>query len=1029
MKTDKLFRIFFFVMVLLFVAGIGIFFWRSPTESLNGFEVPEGFLVENAVQPGLVKYPMFAVFDDTGRLFVMESSGATESTSDILNRPDFRILLLEDKDADGIFDHRTVYADSLPFPMGGVYLDGSLIVTAAPDLLKFTDRDGDGRAEEKEVLLSGWTLNHNAAILSGPFLGPDGWLYMADARRGFDILSKEFVHFEGKGARIWRCLPNGSQLQSFAGGGFDNAVELAFMPSGEVLGTMTYFTDPQGGFRDALMHWVEGGVYPKPHPVIDEDQLVRTGELMPVMHKMARVSPSGLMRYQGGSWGDDYEGDLFHAEFNTGRVVQTKLTAAGASFDTESIHFLTSSLADFHPTDVLQEPDGNLLLLNTGGWFIAGCPLSRTAKPEAGGGIYRIKKRSLNNQQDDPWGNKIPWDKLEMGQLAALLGDPRVKVREKSGEKLLKEPLMAIPYLNQVMQEHPDEQVRAKAVFLLFRTQNPRAWNQMEKGLDDESDLVKAAAARVLGMAEVNTAVDKLLAVLGDNPSLPLARQVATALGQIASPRATEPLLRALERHPGDRYFEHAVIFALIQMKNEDLLLDVLDSKKFSRAALIALDQKGSEMLAEQHIYPLLLADDSLQQQTAVWILKNHPEWEQSFIRLMMDTLAGNEGGKKVISTAFPEFVNRPLVQEFLAGQLETGLEGKNFMLIEQLRSHPPKELYPPLKESLLKSLEKGDSDVRESVVKLISNFNDAYFKAALSDLVRSDSADVSLRLQAYQSLIAMGEEISAAEFQWIANRFLSEKQLKSRQLIAGMIRNLNLSGPKLDWFVRDFFPQVPDTHIYYLLESLPAISDQCLLDDLEQQLLHRKAIWDKLSISQITEIFQGKGELLLDSIAHQQEGRLAHLEQVSMQLLPGDVERGREVFFGKGACGSCHAVAGEGGGFAPDLTNIGEIRSRHDILEAIIYPDASFAREYESMTLKTRNQSYTGIVKGVADGTYTLAVGPESSLKIEEQNLTEINPASQSLMPAGLEKGLSRQELSDLIFYLESLPEGLYQR
>jgi putative membrane-bound dehydrogenase-like protein len=403
-------RLFWLVpLVLIFALWSLLGLWTDDI-SKEGIQVPDGFSVEDAVLPGLVKYPMFAVFDDRGKLFVFESSGSTESTEAILEHPTFKILLLEDTDEDGVFDHKTVYADQLPFPMGGVYINGSLIVTAAPDVLKLTDTNGDGRADQREVLLSGWKLNHNAAILSGPFQGPDGWLYFADARRGFDILSKEGVKFSGKGARIWRCLPDGSQLQSFAGGGFDNAVELAFTPSGEVLGTMTYFIDPQGGYRDALIHWVWGGVYPKPHAVIKEDQLVRTGELMPVMHKMARVSPSGLMRYEGNNWGSAFEGNLFHAEFNTGRIIRTELLPSGASFNAQSDYFLTAELPDFHPTDVLQEADGNLLVVNTGGWFIAGCPLSRTAKPEVPGSIFRIKK--ANGEGNDPWGKKVEWDNL-----------------------------------------------------------------------------------------------------------------------------------------------------------------------------------------------------------------------------------------------------------------------------------------------------------------------------------------------------------------------------------------------------------------------------------------------------------------------------------------------------------------------------------------------------------------------------------------------------------------------------------------
>lgn len=154
-----------FAATLVFLSTLDI--WEGASRQLPGIQVPEGFEIEEAILPGLVQYPMFGVFDDRGRLFVMESSGHTEGTEEILKEPNFQILLLTDANLDGIFDHKTVYVDNLPFPMGGAFVDGSLIVSASPDLIKFTDNDGDGIAEEKEVLLTGWTLNHNAAILSG----------------------------------------------------------------------------------------------------------------------------------------------------------------------------------------------------------------------------------------------------------------------------------------------------------------------------------------------------------------------------------------------------------------------------------------------------------------------------------------------------------------------------------------------------------------------------------------------------------------------------------------------------------------------------------------------------------------------------------------------------------------------------------------------------------------------------------------------------------------------------------------------
>jgi hypothetical protein len=64
----------------------------------------------------------------------------------------------------------------------------------------------------------------------------------------------------------------------------------------------------------------------------------------------------------------------------------------GASFRTDDSDFLTSTDPDFHPTDVIEDADGSLLVLDTGAWFIDGCPISRVAKPEVKGSIYRIRK-------------------------------------------------------------------------------------------------------------------------------------------------------------------------------------------------------------------------------------------------------------------------------------------------------------------------------------------------------------------------------------------------------------------------------------------------------------------------------------------------------------------------------------------------------------------------------------------------------------------------------------------------------------
>lgn len=135
----------------------------------------------------------------------------------MLNKPSYHVRLLEDTDGDGKFDKSKIFADSLSFPKGGVFYNGSLYLSSSPNLLRLTDTNRDGIADKREVVLSGWVLNSNGALLGGPFLGPDGWLYMTDARRGFDIKTKEGSNLKGNSARIWRCKPDGSSLESMAG--------------------------------------------------------------------------------------------------------------------------------------------------------------------------------------------------------------------------------------------------------------------------------------------------------------------------------------------------------------------------------------------------------------------------------------------------------------------------------------------------------------------------------------------------------------------------------------------------------------------------------------------------------------------------------------------------------------------------------------------------------------------------------------------------------------------------------------------
>ncbi len=209
-------------------------------------------------------------------------------------------------------------------------------------------------------------------------------------------------------------------------GGMDNPVELVFTASGERIFTTTFFQHPGGGRRDGLIHAIYGGVYGKQHNVLDGH--VRTSpELMPVLTHMGPAAPCGLVRMDSHSLSESYRDDLFAAQFNLHKVTRHKLVSDGSTFRTEDSDFLTAADFDFHPTDVLEDADGSLLVVDTGGWYKLCCPTSQLVKPDVLGGIYRVRLlpsrilsaagRRLMNESRDPWGRKVDWAKLRTADL------------------------------------------------------------------------------------------------------------------------------------------------------------------------------------------------------------------------------------------------------------------------------------------------------------------------------------------------------------------------------------------------------------------------------------------------------------------------------------------------------------------------------------------------------------------------------------------------------------------------------------
>ncbi len=1007
----------------------------TTEQGLASIQVPEGFAVELAAGPDLVSYPMMAAFDERGRLFVSESTGAnTMTTEEMLENPTYRIRMLEDTNHDGIFDKSNVFADKITLPQGGAWHQGALYVSAAPDLLRFEDTNDDGVADKREVVLTGWTLNVNAAVLHGPFLGPDGWLYLTDARRGYEIRTKEGEVLKGKGGRIWRCRPDGTGLEWVSAGGFDNPIELIFTPAGETISTMTYFINPQAGQRDALMHWVEGGVYPKPHSVIEEDTLTRTGDLMPVMTKFARVAPSGLLRYRSTGLGEEYQGNLFSAQFNTHRVLRHIVHRNGATFRTEDQDFLTSTDPDFHPTDVLEDADGSLLVLDTGGWFIKGCPMSRVTKPEFRGAIYRIRKTD-NPKVEDPRGTQVHFAALRPQELARYLKDSRIAVRDQAKEHLVRRGEIAVKALAGLLQSSSWPEVRCNAVFSLFQIGTPQAMEEARSALSDPDFQVRIAAARAAGMGKDQAALEQLMQAAQRDEHPAARRQAATALGQIGNPRAAWALLKSAA-DPQDRFVEHSIIYSLISLDTPEPLIRALNapSPEVQKAALIALDQMEGEPLKRQHLIPFLSHSDQELRRTSLWVATHHPEWSNEIVKYLRTRLdepefSGQEADS--VGEVLISFCEDPSAQQAVAENLgNPAITSQRKIFLLDTMNRCPVSPFPESWIGQVRSqLQSSEERVRSRAVQLVRARALTEFTSELERIANDPQEPAALRVAALDALAMTGPELSESQFRFLLELIQPDNEALLRQVAAGVLGQAELNNEQLTILAREHLAQADPLIQSRLVEAFKGEDNPEVGEALVAALKRSSEGLDSYAEQGLRDLFasypesiQASAQPLIDSMQKRREERVVQLHQLNDQLEEGDVGRGRQIFFGnKVGCSSCHTVGTEGGRVGPDLTSIGAIRSRHDLLEAIVFPSASFVREYEAFRVKTDREMYSGMVADRTPETVVLVTGADSRVRVPRDQVTSMEASSVSIMPEGLDQSLTKEEFADLIAFLEA--------
>jgi putative heme-binding domain-containing protein len=148
-----------------------------------------------------------------------------------------------------------------------------------------------------------------------------------------------------------------------------------------------------------------------------------------------------------------------------------------------------------------------------------------------------------------------------------------------------------------------------------------------------------------------------------------------------------------------------------------------------------------------------------------------------------------------------------------------------------------------------------------------------------------------------------------------------------------------------------------------------------------------------------------------------------AHVDKLLAELKDGDVARGRTVFNSqKAACFACHTIGYLGGKVGPDLTYIAKIRNPRELLESVVYPSATVVRSYEPVLVEMKNgKVYNGVIRIDGTGEIVLATGINEEVRIARADIEEIRPSQVSIMPSGYDGLLTREELADLMTFMQA--------
>jgi putative heme-binding domain-containing protein len=968
----------------------------DPEIERRTFIVDPRFEVNLFAADPLLAKPIQMNWDAAGRLWVVSSEVYPQIKPG--QKANDKIIILEDTKGVGRADKATVFADGLLIPTGLEPGDGGVYVANSTDLVHLSDTDGDGKADRRRIVLSGFGTEDTHHMLHTLRWGPDGMLYMNQSIYIHSHIETPQGPRRLNAGGIWRFDPRTMKLDVFARG-WVNPWGHAFDKYGN-----SFVTDGAG--TEGINYVIPGGYY------------VTAADAKRVFPGLNPGSPKycGLEVTSGRHLPDDWQGNLLTNDFRGHRVCRFVLKDDGAGFAAiEQPELIKSNHPAFRPIDVKMGPDGAIYIAD---WYN---PIIQHGEVDfrdprrdvTHGRIWRVtaKGRPL-----------VPRPKLVNATTAELL--EALKAPEDWTRHFAKRVFMerGKDEITKILKEPRDDRnldLRTIEIFLLelfqlglairpqltdeeyleLRTKQDTALYIAQFAFSREPNLRPVYFRFLRVIAENRCFTDEEFKPYWDyakTSSLKVKLEAVRFLGQTRNAQAVVAALQVLDQ-PTDRFLDYALWLTVRELESVWLPAFREGKLKFDdpKALLFAVQASGSPQLVEPLLKLLQEGNLPADVADALW------------------TTIAQLGGPEELKLVWYQSLDQALSPEQRLKRLQALLFAAKTRNLK-----PAGEL-----THLTHLLNSTDAKTVQIALRLAGAWKQTYQLPTILRYTEQPGDIPATRLAAVEGLAALGGTEIPYHLELIAKH---NSELMVRHAALQELCRLDVkygAAVLMD-------PNVP---VPPLTQVLPALLTQKGGPEALTAVLSKRVLPpDVARVGQRLARSTGKPhQPLIDAFA--KAGNLTTAkwtatpelvkELVTLAKSQGDPARGEAVYRRKELnCLKCHAIGGSGGQVGPDLTSLGASAQPDYLVEALLDPNKTIKENYHTTVVSTHaGKILTGVKQLENNQELVLRDAEDQEVHIAIKDIDE-RSQGKSLMPEGLVDGLTKAELADLVRFLSEL-------